>query len=81
MHIAVLTVIASSSLVVATHEPPTTGGQSVSDLAAQICPEESETKWLAIPWRVSFWQGVQDSQIDGKPILLWAMNGHPLGCT
>lgn len=45
-----------------------------------IAPTEPEMCWRTIPWRETFQQAVRDSQIEGKPILLWAMNGHPLGC-
>jgi len=47
---------------------------------AFIRPTEAERRWLEIPWRTSFWQSVLDSQRERKPILLWAMNGHPMGC-
>ncbi len=45
-----------------------------------LTPTEPEMCWRTIPWRETFQQAVRDSQIEGKPILLWAMNGHPLGC-
>ena len=48
---------------------------------AFIRPSADERRWLDVAWRTSFWQGVLDSQREGKPILLWAMNGHPIGCT
>ena len=46
-----------------------------------IHPNAEELRWQAIPWRASFWQGVVDAQRVHKPVLLWAMNGHPMGCT
>lgn len=45
-----------------------------------LAPEKSECAWEGVPWRPSFRAGVRDSQIEGRPILLWAMNGHPMGC-
>ena len=45
-----------------------------------LAPDEAESGWCSVPWRESFRAGVRDSQIDGKPSLLWAMNGHPMGC-
>ena len=47
----------------------------------QILPKPSELAWTQIPWRPSFHEGVAEAQIQGKPVLLWVMNGHPLGCT
>ncbi len=47
----------------------------------QILPKQSELAWTRIPWRPSFQEGVAEAQVQGKPVLLWVMNGHPLGCT
>jgi len=63
-------------------------GPGQGDLTAESFPAcrdylkpcEDELRWREIPWRDSFYQALKDSQIEGKPILLWAMNGHPLGC-
>ena len=46
-----------------------------------ITPTKNESLWKSIPWRSSFRQGLLDAIEDQKPLLLWAMNGHPLGCT
>jgi hypothetical protein len=46
-----------------------------------ITPTENELLWTSIPWRSSFREGLIDADEYQKPLLLWAMNGHPLGCT
>ena len=46
-----------------------------------IRPGEEESRWQAIPWRPTFWDAVVEAQKKEMPILLWAMNGHPLACT
>jgi hypothetical protein len=46
-----------------------------------ILPNPGESKWQEIPWHESFWKGLLQAQEQNKPLLLWAMNGHPLGCT
>jgi hypothetical protein len=46
-----------------------------------IKPEARDEKWAKIPWAVSLWQARQKAAEQGKPILLWEMDGHPLGCT
>jgi hypothetical protein len=46
-----------------------------------IKPQAGEDKWAAIPWLTSLWQARQQAAAEGKPILLWEMDGHPLGCT
>jgi hypothetical protein len=48
---------------------------------ALIKPRPSEDKWSQIPWRTSLWQARRQAASEGKPILLWEMDGHPLGCT
>jgi hypothetical protein len=45
----------------------------------QAAPEEQ--KWQQIPWRTNLWQARVDAAAAGKPIYLWEMDGHPLGCT
>jgi len=46
-----------------------------------IEPTEIDLAWTGIPWRSSFQEGLIESSIKQKPMLMWAMNGHPLGCT
>ena len=50
-------------------------------LQALIQPKPAEETWLQIPWRVDLWKARQEAAGSGKPILLWEMDGHPLGCT
>lgn len=51
------------------------------ELRALIRPQAFETTWNEIPWLTSLWQARQRAAAEGKPILLWEMDGHPLGCT
>ena len=46
-----------------------------------IKPTKEELAWAQIPWRSTFYDGLIDSDRQQKPLLLWVMNGHPLGCT
>ena len=46
-----------------------------------VLPTEQECRWQQIPWRETYWEAVHEANRAEKPILLWAMNGHPLGCT
>jgi hypothetical protein len=43
-----------------------------------VRPKGWELAYQKIPWRPSFWEAVIEAQEKDKPILLWAMNGHPL---
>ena len=46
-----------------------------------IKPTKDELAWAEIPWRSTFYDGLVESNREQKPLLLWVMNGHPLGCT
>ena len=46
-----------------------------------IKPSESELRWTQIDWQPDLKTGIAKAAESGKPILLWTMNGHPLGCT
>jgi hypothetical protein len=46
-----------------------------------VLPRNWELSYRRIPWRTSFWDAVIEAQAKDKPILFWAMNGHPLANT
>ena len=46
-----------------------------------ILPGEKELGWDQIPWLTTFKDGIIAADKEKKPLLLWTMNGHPLGCT
>jgi hypothetical protein len=56
------------------------GPQEFQQLLAAIKPQAGEDKWAEIPWLSSLWQARKQAAAEGKPILLWEMDGHPLGC-
>jgi hypothetical protein len=56
-------------------------GNSFRDLHTLIKPKASEDAWARIPWMTSLWEAREKAAAQGKPILLWEMDGHPLGCT
>lgn len=47
----------------------------------RIIPTPDELAYREIPWRSSLREGVLAARREGRPILLWAMDGHPLGGT
>ena len=55
-----------------------------SDLAewrAHLLPGEVDMRFARIPWEPTFLDGVRRASELERPLLLWLMNGHPLGCT
>ena len=37
--------------------------------------------WRQIPWKISLLDAQNLAASERKPIFIWAMDGHPLGCT
>jgi hypothetical protein len=46
-----------------------------------VLPTARELTWQSIPWRTRFGAAALEADDLERPVLLWAMNGHPLGCT
>lgn len=57
------------------------GQATYEQLFALIKPQPQESKWTRIPWLSSLWEARRRAAAEGKPILLWEMDGNPLGCT
>ena len=54
---------------------------SFEKLFASVAPNAREQSWRRISWHPNFWNAVIAAQEKDRPILLWAMNGHPMACT
>lgn len=79
-HAHVLFVLAILSCAPAPSAEPIAADQ-FARLHSLIRPQETEDRWATIPWRTSLWEARREAAATGKPILLWEMDGHPLGCT
>ena len=55
--------------------------QTFASWRDRIRPQAAERCFETVPWLPTFWDGVMTAQKEDRPILLWAMNGHPLACT
>ena len=65
---------------------PTPGSADISRSAfrhlTELCTLEKESsRWLDLNWEIDLWKARQRAAKEGKPIFLWEMDGHPLGCT
>jgi len=38
-------------------------------------------RWAEIPWETDLAAARARSSREGRPLLMWVMDGHPLGCT
>jgi hypothetical protein len=76
--------LAPSGLLAAeepTERAPELTSATYADLVAKIRPNRRECEWREPGWRPSFGAAVAEARAEKQPILLWAMNGHPLACT
>ena len=63
--------------------PPALAQLSQADfekLHSALQPDSSES-WRQIPWKLSVIEAQKIAAAEGKPLFIWAMDGHPLGCT
>jgi hypothetical protein len=50
-------------------------------LHAAVAPHGQGERWTQIPWQSDLQAARQEAAAEGKPLLMWVMDGHPLGCT
>lgn len=43
--------------------------------------QPADQPWRTIPWKIDLLDAQAAAAKEGKPIFIWAMDGHPLGCT
>ncbi|MBY0457624.1 MAG: hypothetical protein K2V38_09825 [Gemmataceae bacterium] len=59
--------------------PPLTAADAAK-LRALVRPADGEDPFETIPWETDLWTARKKAAEAGKPLLLWEMDGHPLGC-
>ena len=59
----------------------TASATAQDDVARRVLPGKSEMVWQQLDWRPTLWDAVVEAHEKKRPVLLWAMNGHPLGHT
>jgi len=43
--------------------------------------QPGDEPWRTIPWNIDLLAAQRTAAAEHKPIFIWAMDGHPLGCT
>ncbi len=61
--------------------PPNLDEASYKQWIDFIIPSAEENKWEKVGWRTEFAAAAQEAKALQRPVLLWAMNGHPCGLT
>ncbi len=64
-----------------TLQVPEPSAENFAQWRDHIRPKASELAFEDCSWKPTFWEAVVEGQARAKPILLWAMNGHPMACT
>ena len=54
--------------------------QSLEEKMRAVLPSKDEDRWLEIDWHTNIAEARQEAERQNKPLLLWVMNGNPLGC-
>jgi len=67
--------------LVLVQEPADLSTATLDRWRAFVRPSDAELAYAEIPWIADLAGGLAAAAREGKPLLLWAMNGHPLGCT
>ena len=62
------------------HAAPTLSDAEYASVLKTVRPAPGEDKFDQVPWLISLWEARKHAAREGKPILLWEMDGHPLGC-
>ena len=70
-----------AAVVLSQAQAPVPSAANLSQWLAYIKPSPEECTFEQVEWRPVLWDAVIEAQRQDKPILLWAMNGHPMGCT
>jgi hypothetical protein len=60
---------------------PALEGSRFRALHAALTPRGPGERWTEIPWQSDLLAARQKAAREGKPLLMWVMDGHPLGCT
>ena len=50
-------------------------------LHREVTPRGEGERWAEIPWQTDLTEARQKAAREQKPLLMWIMDGHPLGCT
>jgi hypothetical protein len=65
----------------AIHSGTTLDADTIRTALRFVRPRPEELGWQAIPWQTSIPDAIAIAARERKPVLLWTMNGNPLGLT
>ena len=62
-------------------QDPVLNGDTFNVWRSFIVPSAEERPDEQIAWASNLAEGLERAHAQQRPLLLWMMNGHPLGCT
>lgn len=61
-------------------DPPRLDQAEFERLHSELQPDLDQP-WRTVPWKISLLEAQTLAAEQKKPLFIWAMDGHPLGCT
>ncbi len=61
--------------------PPVLDDKSLKTWVEFILPSAEDAAWERLGWRTELHAAAAEARALQRPVLLWAMNGHPCGLT
>ena len=78
---AALLLLLAARPAAAQDEPPVVDDKNLKGWLEFILPTADESRWEKLGWRPELATAIQEARALQRPILLWAMNGHPCALT
>ena len=61
--------------------PPVLDDKNLKSRMEFVVPTPEDAAWERLGWRVELASAAAEAKALQRPVLLWAMNGHPCGLT
>jgi hypothetical protein len=74
-------ILAAARAGLAQDGPPVLDEKNIKTWVDFIRAQPDELKWEKLGWRPELGAAAAEAKALQRPILLWAMNGHPCGLT
>lgn len=79
--VLLLAAAAAAGPLVLSQDLPLDAPLDVARLQRLIAPSDEDLAWQRLPWSIDLLEARGKAAREGKPLFLWEMDGHPLGCT
>lgn len=80
MRRSLIAVLILASLSMAVAQESALDETKFEELRAELVPAADEP-WRTIPWKITLLEAQRQAAREKKLLFIWAMDGHPLGCT